>query len=211
MEHFPEHWQQQLQMAIELRQNAQTAHRHSRKGGAKLAENVKKRVQADDPQRDGEQMEHHRATMLDDDPRQDWDGMDLSGQGLKCLSPKLFDHYVFLTKLYIDNNKISALPPSINSLRSLKHLQASNNQLRELPDTIGMLSKLEQILVFDNGIRTIPAEVGYLFRLEILGIEGNPLDEDTKDFLIQHGTQALVTHLRDSTEGSSTRLRLILF
>ena len=138
---------------------------------------------------------------IDDDPRQDWDGMDMSGQGLRCLAIRLFRDYSFLTKLFVDNNKLYELPAAISSLRSLTHLQASGNQLRGLPESIGMLSKLEQLLVFDNHIRMLPPEVGYLFKLEMLGIEGNPLDDDTKDFLVQHGTSALVTHLRDNTEG----------
>lgn len=152
-------------------------------------------------------MEHGQSTNVSAEPRQDWDGMDMSGQGLKCLSIRLFTDYTFLTKLFIDNNKLAALPHVISNLRNLTHLQASSNELHELPDTIGMLSKLEQLLVFDNHIRVLPLEIGFLFKLEMLGIEGNPLDEQTKEFLIQNGTQSLVTHLRDSIEGESVRAR----
>ena len=200
-EPMPEHWKHQLQLAAELRQTNQTSHRHSRKGGATLASRGGAQDGPEDPLREGEQTERNRVITMDEDPRQDWDGMDMSGQGLRCLAIRLFRDYSFLTKLFVDNNKICELPPAISSLRNLTHLQASGNQLRGLPDSIGMLSKLEQLLVFDNHIQMLPSEIGYLSKLEILGIEGNPLEDDTKEFLVQHGTSALVTHLRDSTEG----------
>ena len=200
-EHLPEHWKQQLQLVAELRQTNQTSHRHSRKGGATLASKSSTLSNVEDSSREGEQTERNRVITVEEDPRQDWDGMDMSGQGLRCLAIRLFRDYSFLTKLFVDNNKICELPQAISGLRNLTHLQASGNQLRSLPNSIGMLSKLEQLLVFDNHIHVLPSEVGYLSKLNLLGIEGNPLDDNTKEFLVQHGTPALVTHLRDSTEG----------
>ena len=209
-EQYPEHWQRQMQLLAESRQTTQAAHKHSRKGGATLA--VSKgsaQSQTDESSRQGEQIERNRPT-INDEPRQDWDGLDMSGQGLRSLTTRLFHDYSFLTKLFVDNNKLTVLPYAISSLRNLTHLQASSNQLRELPDSIGMLSKLEQLLVFDNRIQTLPNELGYLFKLEMLGIEGNPLDDDTRDFLVQNGTQALVTHMRDNTERESCGTLIVL-
>ena len=199
-EQYPEHWQKQMQMLAESRQTGQMAHKHSRKGGAALAAKGTAQAPTEESSRIGEPVERNRP-IINEEPRQDWDGLDMSGQGLRSLNPRLFNDYSFLTKLFVDHNKIVALPYAISSLRNLTVLQASSNQLRELPDTIGMLSRLEELLVFDNNIRTLPTEIGFLFKLEMLGIEGNPLDEDTHEFLVQHGTQALVTHLRDTTEG----------
>ena len=204
-ENLPEHWQQQLQLLAEIRQSGLQSHRHSRKGGATLASRTSTHAQTEESQ-EGDQVERNRAVAVQEEPRQDWDGMDMSGQGLRCISMRLFQDYSFLTKLFIDNNKLSSLPFGISTLRHLTLLQASNNQLRELPESIGMLSKLEQLLVFDNQIRTLPSELGYLFKLEMLGVEGNPLDEDTKDFLIQNGTQGLVAHLRDSAQRELLKL-----
>ena len=201
-ENLPEHWQQQLQLLGEVRQNSLLSHRHSRKSGAALANRPNANAQTEESQE--EQVERNRAAAMEE-PRQDWDGMDMSGQGLRCISVRLFQDYAFLTKLFIDNNKLSAIPFGICSLRHLTHLQASNNQIRELPETIGMLSRLEQLLLFDNQIRTLPSELGYLFKLEMLGIEGNPLDEETKEFLVQNGTAALVAQLRDNAERKSCR------
>ena len=204
-EGVPEHWQRQLHAYAESRQAGQTGHKHSRKGGALLANKVNTQAQTEDSSREGEQVERNRAmAIVNEDPRQDWDGIDMSGQGLRNVAMRLFQDYTFLTKLFVDNNKLAALPYGISSLRNLTLLQASGNQLRELPETIGMLSKLEQLLVFDNNIRTLPVELGYLYKLEMLGIEGNPLEENTREFLVQNGTQALVTHLRDNTERKSS-------
>jgi len=131
--------------------------------------------------------------------RQDWNSLDFSGQGLRALAPALFK-YDFLTKLYLDHNKLQRLDPIISSLRKLTHLDISNNQIMELPQEIGMLVNLKELLVFDNHLRTLPYEIGHLFRLEILGIEGNPLDEDYKEIIVQNtqnGTKSLVTQLRE--------------
>lgn len=155
-------------------------------------------------QKEGESEERNRALPFLEDLRQDWDGLDLSGQGLRALSPCLFDNYTFLTKLYIDNNKIGVLPSGISQLRNLEFLQASNNQLRELPESIGMLVKLKQLLLFDNLIHTLPCQIGHLHRLEMLGVEGNPIEDELKDIIIQEGTQALVMHIRDKTQGMVT-------
>jgi CCR4-NOT transcription complex subunit 6 len=198
-ENYPEHWQQQLQLYADYRQGGAQSHKHSRKGAALLTKGPTTQPQAEDS--GGEQVERNRVIVAPEEPRQDWDGMDMSGQGLRTLSMRLFQDYSFLTRLYVDGNRLSSLPFAISSLRSLTHLQASNNQIRELPETIGMLTRLEQLLLFDNQIRMLPPEIGYLYRLETLGIEGNPLDEETKEFLIRNGTAALVAHMRDNAEG----------
>ena len=206
-ENLPEHWQQQLHVLAEYRQLGLQSHKHSRKGAATLAIRPSTHNQTDDSA--AEPVERNRAAAIQEEPRQDWDGMDMSGQGLRSLSVRLFRDYSFLTRLYIDGNRLTVLPFEISSLQHLILLQASNNQIRELPESIGMLSNLEQLLVFDNQIRVLPSEIGYLFRLEMLGVEGNPLDEETKEFLIHHGTAALVAHMRDSTEGKE--LNVIFF
>ena len=195
-----EQWQEQLQLYADLKQSASTAHRHTKKPGAVIASRGAVLPSSIDS-KEGDLVERNRVMTIADEQRQDWDGMDMSGQGLRALSVSLFLNYSFLTKLFIDNNKLTSLPPGISQLRNLELLQASNNQLREIPESIGMLVRLKQLLVFDNMIRTLPCEIGHLYTLEMLGIEGNPLDDDIKDILIHQGTQALIVHIRDTTEG----------
>ena len=155
----------------------------------------------DNSPRPGDEEERNRATTTGEIRRQDWDAMDLSGQGLRALSPSLFCHYMFLGKLFIDNNRLTSLHPSLGRLRSLTHLDASNNQLMEVPEEIGMLVNLTSLLLFHNKITSLPNEIGYLFKLEMLGIEGNPLDEGLMEEITQRGSRALVTQLRQNTPG----------
>jgi CCR4-NOT transcription complex subunit 6 len=193
-----EHWQTQLQLATELRQSGLTPHRHSKKPGAAVlaAKGTIPRPEVE-TQRDVEQAERRTAI---EEQRQDWDGMDLSGQGLRSLSPQMFVDYTFLTKLRIDQNRLGRLPDELCQLRNLTLLDASANQLREIPDGIGMLTNLRTLLLFDNSIRTFPKEIGHLYKLEVLGIDGNPIDEDIKDMLKHGDAQSLIVHIRDRTE-----------
>ena len=209
-----EHWQLQLQLVAESRQGASTQHRHSKKDGATRVKKGGSLISSEDPlgeresveknqdrafDRNVRKLDQNRATAMGEAQRQDWDAMDLSGQGLRAITMDLFCHYMFLDKLFIDNNRLQKLPAAIGLLRNLSHLDASNNELSELPEKIGMLVNLKALLVFDNNIQTLPCELGYLFQLETLGIEGNPLDEKWKDVLIQDGTKALVVELRDKS------------
>ena len=141
-----------------------------------------------------------RTVSITELPRQDWDAMDLSGQGLRAISTDLFDNYVFLNKLFVDNNKLQTLPAEIGLLRNLSHLDISNNELSELPERIGMLVNLKALLLFDNNIQTLPCELGYLYQLETLGIEGNPLEDKWKNLMMQDGTKALITELKNNSD-----------
>lgn len=154
--------------------------------------------------RGGQDEDRNRATTNGGIRRQDWDAMDLSGQGLRALSPSLFCDYMFLGKLFIDNNRLTRLDPSLGQLRSLTHLDVSNNQLRDLPEEIGMLVNLKSLLLFHNNIRSFPNEIGYLHKLEMLGIEGNPVAEDLREEISRRGSKALVTQLRENMAGEET-------
>ena len=131
--------------------------------------------------------------------RQDWNALDLSSHGLRALSPLLF-MYEFLTRLYLDDNRLQNLHPSIGQLRSLTHLDISNNGILELPEEIGMLVNLRECLAFDNRLRMLPSEIGNLFKLETLGVDGNPLDDETRERIMRDGTKGLITHVRETAD-----------
>jgi len=155
--------------------------------------------------KDGEKEERNRAPGDANDAarqKQIWTALDLGGQSLKVVSLALFD-YRFLTKLYFNSNKLSYLPPAIGRLRSLTALDLSLNELRELPPEIGMLVNLKELLVFDNHLEILPAEIGSLYQLDILGIEGNPLAEDLKSIIVDHGTTELIKFLREQAPGNT--------
>lgn len=139
------------------------------------------------------------------DQRQEWFNMDMSGQGLRNLSAELFDHYAFLKELYLASNKITHVPSAFGQLRNLTLLELSHNQIAEIPAELGMCTSLKQLFLFDNQIRVLPFELGSLFHLEVLGIEGNPLDHDMKQLLIENGTKSLIAHLREQAPGKQPR------
>ncbi|KAI5801215.1 Endonuclease/exonuclease/phosphatase [Geopyxis carbonaria] len=129
--------------------------------------------------------------------RQDWKALDLGGQGLRALSNALFN-YTFLDKLYINHNKLTKLPAAIGKLKLLQLLDASNNQLTEVPPELGNLVNLRQLLLFDNQLTALPCEIGSLYQLEVIGIEGNPLQDEYKQMMIKDGTRVLIESLRDT-------------
>ncbi|KAL2380302.1 Glucose-repressible alcohol dehydrogenase transcriptional effector [Blastomyces dermatitidis] len=189
-----EHWQQQLQLAAESRQ-ANSPHYYARAvaqqtKGIQLTTN-----QAETNENDAE--ERNRAKTSKGTPgRQDWMALDFGGQGLRAISPALFN-YTFLEKLYLNHNKLKTLPPTIGQLKSLTHLDVSGNELTELPEEIGMLINLKKLLLFDNNLHSLPYEMGYLYQLDTLGIEGNPLNDVFKSRIMQEGTKALITYLKE--------------
>ena len=126
--------------------------------------------------------------------------LDFGGQGLRSISDALFN-YQFLDKLYFNHNKLVHLPAAIGRLKVLSHMDLSSNQLSELPPEIGMLVNLKTLFLFDNNLHSLPYEMGSLYQLETLGIEGNPLEEDLKSEMMQSGTKALITRLRENLPG----------
>jgi CCR4-NOT transcription complex subunit 6 len=140
--------------------------------------------------------------------RQDWHNMDMSGQGLRNLAPELF-RYQFLNELYIASNKLTRLPKEIGQLRQLRHLDASFNQISEIPPELGMCTFLKQLLLFNNNIQELPFELGSLHLLEVLGIEGNPLDQNVKQEIMEKGTKSLINALREGAPGKSATMSIL--
>lgn len=192
-----EHWQ--LQLALAERARTQTgAHAHARNhpGNKMGPSNALEQARLD-----GDREEGHRSMPQADQDQSSWNMLDLSGQGLKSLSPGVFI-YPFLKKLYLSQNKLTRLHPSIGKLRGLTELDVSINSLRSLPNEIGMLVNLKSLLLFDNNLEELPYELGYLYQLDVLGIEGNNLLDDSVRTIVQeHGTRALITSLQDHAEG----------
>lgn len=152
------------------------------------------------PAGDGEDDRRRPWSIEKSNKRQDWYNLDLSGQGLRTLSPALFS-YEFLQELYIASNRLTYLPADIGRLRHLRVLEASNNLISELPPEIGMCTNLKSLFLFDNQIRDLPFELGSLYLLEMLGIEGNPLNPKLKEEIMERGTKSLVNTLREQAPG----------
>lgn len=192
-----EQWAQQLSLAQHARE-ATGSHPHARNHPAVTKGNNS----AVEPRKDADREERARATNKPESDNQEWHELDMGGQGLRALSSALFC-YNFLTKLYLNQNKLSTLPPAIGRLRGLSVLDLSLNELTELPPELGMLVNLKSLLLFDNHLETLPYELGSLYQLEMLGVEGNPLSDDMRNIVMEEGTKALITSLREQADGQS--------
>lgn len=128
--------------------------------------------------------------------KQLWCHLDLSGQGLLNLSPKLFQ-YDFLESLYLNNNKLTLVPAVVKNLRGLRVLDLSHNRINEVPPELGLCYNLRYLYLFDNNIKTLPNEFRNLIELLFLGIEGNPIDLKIANLVAEKGTKELISHFRD--------------
>jgi len=203
-------WLHQLQLAEKSRETRSIPNHHAKKDGVvSLKSRAIDQAPAEEALEEGDE-ERTRAAANADTARQDWNALDLSGQGLKALSGSLF-RYEFLTKLFLDDNQLSSLGPVVGQLRRLTHLDISHNQIRELPEEIGMLVNLRELLAFHNGLQTLPDEIGYLFKLETLGIDGNPLDNSLRERIMRDGTKGLISHVRETAEGEIPSSMIFIF
>lgn len=144
---------------------------------------------------DLEEDEEHRM-MARTQGKQLWCHLDLSGQGLLNISPKMFQ-YDFLESLYLNNNKLTTVPSIILKLRGLRVLDLSHNRISEVPGDLGLCYNLRYLYLFDNNIKSLPSDFRNLIELLFLGIEGNPIDLKQANLLAEKGTKALIRHFRD--------------
>ncbi|KAI1120633.1 glucose-repressible alcohol dehydrogenase transcriptional effector [Nemania abortiva] len=200
-----EHWNEQMKAFKAAEQAHQTmAEQHQQHYYARTKASENKGIgplantNASEPV-DGEVEDRGRPVNFDKAlDRQDWLMLDMSGQGLKNVSPPLFNEYQFLTEVYLSSNQLTSLPPAIGQLRSLRLLDVSHNQITHLPPELGMCTPLRQLLLFNNLIRSIPYELGALHFLELLGIHGNPLDNDSKTRIMEGGTKEFINYLKEN-------------
>ncbi|SAM82828.1 related to CCR4-transcriptional regulator involved in carbon catabolite repression [Ustilago bromivora] len=129
--------------------------------------------------------------------KQTWSTIDMGGLALKNIANEVY-RYSFLTSLFINHNSLTSISPDIVKLRHLTVLDASGNKLNSVPPELGMLTSLRELFLFDNNLVTLPPELGTLHQLEMLGIEGNPLQENLRTLFQREGTSAVIAYLRDS-------------
>lgn len=79
-----------------------------------------------------------------------------------------------LSALYLDHNRIAAVPPeAFSSFGKLKDLSLSGNDLSELPGTVGEMGALEKLNVSQNGLQSLPEEIGGCRALTLLDFSRN--------------------------------------
>lgn len=131
---------------------------------------------------------------------QQWTAIDIGGMLIATMSLSLFK-YDFLTHLYLNHNKLLAVPPEIAKLRRLVVLNLTANKLRSIPAELGLIVSLKELLLFDNELAFLPPELGQLYQLDIIGLEGNPLSEPFPTLLQKDGTLGVIKYLRDMCPG----------
>jgi CCR4-NOT transcription complex subunit 6 len=197
-----EYWQKQMEIATEIR-GLTHAHPHARNASTASKTVIPGNSTGGTKDQDkGELRYRTQGDWSDDDTEHSiWTEIDMGGSNLRCISLQLFDYYPFLTKLYLNNNRLQTIPPEIGQLRNLAHLDLSLNQISTLPPEMGMLINLRSLLLVDNKIEVIPYELGNLFALDMLAIEGNPLNDAQLSIIIEQGPQALIRQLREEAPG----------
>ena len=198
-----EHWKKQLEVAEQVR-NLQHAHPHAR--NASSASKVQLPGSSAGGPRENDKADGRYRTQGDwsdeEEEKAPWTEIDMGGSNLRCISLALFDYYPFLTKLFLNNNRLQSIPPGIGKLKALTHLDLSLNQISVLPPEMGMLVNLRTLLLVDNKIEIIPFELGNLFALDMLAVDGNnTLNKTQLDIIVQYGPQELIKQLRENAPG----------
>lgn len=76
----------------------------------------------------------------------------------------------------IPENNIVSLPPTIEKLTPITHLNLTNNEIQILPHGISNLTDLECLNLRNNQLRALPEGLSNLKKLEMLDLPNNPLD-----------------------------------
>ncbi len=99
--------------------------------------------------------------------------LDLQAFGLTALPPEI-GQLTSLRKLYLQDNQLTALPPEIGQLERLDRLWLQRNRLLTLPAEVGHLKALTDLRIDFNELASLPSEMGRLASLVSLTLHHNP-------------------------------------
>jgi len=93
---------------------------------------------------------------------------------------KINNTYVtkYVTRISLENNQLTNLPPIIYKLKSLTLLNLVNNQLTKLLSAMRNLKSLIHLYISNNQLTTLPSSMDNLKSLKYLYIIGNQLTEE---------------------------------
>jgi internalin A len=123
-------------------------------------------------------------------------GLYLRGNQLSEL-PASLGQLINLQGLYLRDNQLSQLPPNVGRLTRLQRLYLDENQLREIPPELDQLTNMQELYLNKNQLRELPPELGQLISLQMLRLENNPGLLTPPPEIVEQGTQATLTFLRE--------------
>ncbi|KAG6573199.1 Phospholipase A I, partial [Cucurbita argyrosperma subsp. sororia] len=100
--------------------------------------------------------------------------LNLRGCGLTAL-PADLTRLPLLEKLYLENNKLSVLPPELGEIKSLKVLQVDSNFLISVPELRQCVGLVELSLEYNKLVRPL-LDFRAMAELRVLRLFGNPLE-----------------------------------
>jgi internalin A len=119
--------------------------------------------------------------LIEQAEREQWEELDLSGQGMTELPPALRQlRQLKRLKLGYDRKKhrrnyLTALPDWLGQLTNLQSLDLSRNKLADLPEWLGQLTNLQSLNLGHNNFTALPGWMGQLTNLQSLDLSGNHL------------------------------------
>ncbi|KPP78413.1 hypothetical protein Z043_102084 [Scleropages formosus] len=103
--------------------------------------------------------------------------LDLKSNCIRTIEEVIsFQYLKRLMCLKLWHNKITAIPPSINMVKSLEMLYLSHNKLETVPPQLFQLPKLRHLDLSHNSIVVIPTDIGFLQNLQYFSISGNKVE-----------------------------------
>ena len=109
------------------------------------------------------------------------EAVDLHGQNLKALPPKVFTH-PNIKILLLQDNLIDSLPENIGYLKNLQTLNLSNNPIKSLPIGFEKLRKLRHLSLAHTPIEKLPSALLNCQKLQILDLYDTALRALPDDF-----------------------------
>jgi len=88
--------------------------------------------------------------------------------------PEQVGDLIHLERLYLNDNDLMSLPPVLQQLPKLRHLNASKNEIFTIAG-IEKIKSLQSVYLQNNSLRSLPRNLGDLHHLEILFLEDNNL------------------------------------
>lgn len=125
-----------------------------------------------------------------------WYGLDLRNQGMKNISPNLFDN-TFIYELNLENNKLENLPCYIKKLKNLEILNINNNRIKSIPPELGKLTNLKEVYANNNLIKTLPTEIGTLYNCTKFELDNNRLSDEYATYYKENRGKGIINFCKE--------------